>query len=801
MSAQDRHRQPREQSPKSTVGRRAVLIGSSTILALGVFATTSRCFDRDDYPSDLRDRWVEIITARSELQRSDARIQQHLSELDASVASSMRAIERQSAPATVFRQYPLNGHKSHSLTGTAVSLAKMARAWVTPHLSCTKDPDVLYKIEEGTKRVLDAGYSNNAKPYGNWYDWEIGTPRPLADLVCILRDDLEEDLVSEVTAAIRHFIPDPRMSAMTDAPSTGANRVNTTRAAIVGALVEQDDARINSCIDALRHAWAPAREGDGFHLDGGFIQHATVPYTGSYGVDAIQDIACMLELVNGTKFAVDDLTPVFKIVESSYLPVIVDGHMMDSVRGRAVSRVHSNGSIMGQKTAGSIARIARLAPTEQQRNWNSIIHQWARNNSTLDLLAGSDISDAVALTAATTATRNSPTTPSKYIPSMDRLIHRAKSWTATIAMCSPRVSAYEFSASENFWGSRTGEFMRYVYLRGDTLPYDDGFWSTIDYAHPPGTTNSRRPLERGETRPNGSKLTLGEWAGGLTIGGYSIAAMHQVGLDGDVPRCRKFLLGTPDALIETVSHVSKQNTSAVTTIENRMMPKGVSPMLTVGGQTVSNTHKFDNPSWAHLNGVGGYVFLSRGSLTARVATRIGSDADVQRSEQDIPPERRISREWASLDLQHSPADQGEAWMLLPGESENRTAAIARADGTNSSRTTIVQNDNTAQVIQDGASVTAAAIWTPMSFDARNGVRVHFNAPAMVLVRNLKSGLELTFAEPTQRRDEILIRVSGTWALQAPVERATLKLSDGWTFLHVRTLDLDGVAMTLQLEPE
>ena len=244
-------------------------------------------------------------------------------------------------------------------------------------------------------------------------------------------------------------------------------------------------------------------------------------------------------------------------------------------------RIHRRPGILA-----AIAELASTAPAERRDGWFTLFREWEAKNSSVDLFRGADIPGAVALAAVEHGPdATAPTQRSTYFASMDRLVHRAPGWTAAVAMCSNRIAAYEATEVENIWGSRTGNSMRYLFVDDAPEPFDDHFWSTLDYSRPPGTTNHATAHEPRPTRGSDSNVPQNEWTVGMVHDAYSVAAMHQTGLDGDAPECRRLTVATADRLIELVSDITSEH-RAFTTVENRMFPAGVSSDLVIDGEQI-----------------------------------------------------------------------------------------------------------------------------------------------------------------------------------------------------------------------
>lgn len=749
--------------PHSVLGRRAFLAGTGAAVALGAvtLASPPAFTPLVERPADLSDRWTEILTGRARLDIVDPRARQHLEQLDSTVDSFVQVSD--SAPeGSVFPEYPLAGAESGALSSTATRLVTMASAWATPASSWSNDERLRQVIVDGVDTLLERGYYAGARTYGNWWNWEIGVPRPLADLMCIMRTELSSQTLDRAGAAIRFFIPDPRYSELMKHPTTGSGRVNACRGALIAAVVEEDTTRIAECVEALPAAWRIVDSAGGFYADGGFIHHIDVPYTGSYGVELIENLAPLLSLIYGSEFDTIDRSPLWDRIDDAFLPVMVNGHMMDFVRGRAVARTRSNGSVIGGATLAAIAELSSNAPLARRQSWFALFDRWAQKNPTLDLLAGPDLPGALALAKVEGTTSKESAEPrSTYFPSMDRLVHRAPGWTLAVAMCSNRIAAYEATEQENAWASRTGNSMRYLYVDDDPKPFDDHFWATLDYARPPGTTNHSVAHVEAPTRSSATNIPPNEWTGGLVHKGISLAAMHQEGLDGDAPPCRRLIVATAERIIELVSDLQTSN-SPFTAVENRMSPEGDTPDLVVDGARVHDETSAENPSWAHLEGTGGYLFLTPGTVSAHVSRRVGSRSRVERTVAEIHAGDRVSRRWAGIDFTHRNSSSG-AWVLLPGASRS-AARNAAASARSGDAESILRNDAVAQVASLGDGALAVAAWQPLDVSF-GGLEVRFPHPLLALVQSEGDQVKLVIAEPTQARNRTIIQVTGTWTIQ------------------------------------
>src|SRR5690606_37571392 len=136
---------------------------------------------------------------------------------------------------------------------------------------------------------------------------------------------------------IDHFVPDPFYQFPPERGrelSTGANRVDLCRAIAVRGILGTNDAKIARARDGLSDVFPYVTTGDGFYRDGSFVQHGSVPYTGTYGLVLLDGMSKLIALLADSPWVVDDprREVLFRAVEITFAPVIFDNQMLDFVR-------------------------------------------------------------------------------------------------------------------------------------------------------------------------------------------------------------------------------------------------------------------------------------------------------------------------------------------------------------------------------------------------------------------------------------------------------------------------------------
>lgn len=606
------------------LNRRSFLLGSTSIAVAsalsGVFNIASanvKNITSEQY-AKLCKRWGDIITGRDLIDPKNSLYTSVLESLDRSVEGVLKDLVREPNRTTVLASTDLSEEKSPAITKTSRSALTLATGWATPGCKYYQDETVLKDAIDALKDFLRLRYNPQQEEYGNWWDWESGASRAVGDMMCLLRDQLPKEVMQAAAAGIDHFVPDPWFLRTVNAAgssgandkktvATGANRLDLSRAVICRAIATGDSEKVRHALAGLPETWEMVTEGDGFYLDGSFIQHKTIPYTGSYGDVLIGGLAMLFTLVSGSEFDMPEAhrEAVYWAVNEAFIPVIIDSQVLDAVRGRSVSRYTEPGSLHGRSIMKAILLLAQGAPEQLATRWKGICRAWIERNSYNKLSEIKNIAHLALFMDALQAPIAPVDTLPRMFPSMDRLVHRTPDWTMAISLCSRRIAWYECGNQENELASRTGSGMRYLYLPHDMGQFEDNFWPTIDYSAPVGTTVDTHSLERQVAGEWGHITPQNEWTGGVTQASTSLAAMHFIGPDNNGLTARRVWVGTDKNMLELVTDVRTQATQAMTVVEHRNLGENGQNKLVVNGETITDARQIEQARWAHLESVCG----------------------------------------------------------------------------------------------------------------------------------------------------------------------------------------------------
>lgn len=705
---------------------------------------------------DLRTRWADSLTG-GDFDASDPVYAAALQKVDATAAADRAKLDRSSGRTQVFTDVPFT--TSAEVTSTYSRLRDMAIAYATNGAALHGDAGLADDIVAGLELTNQRIYNATRKEFGNWWDWEIGSPQRLNDTCVLVYDKLSAEQLARYAAAVDHFVPTPTRMINGATLSTGANRTDLCQVVTIRGILGQDAAKIASGRDALSPVFAYVTTGDGFYRDGSFVQHTYVPYTGTYGLVLLSGLGKLVALLAGSTWAITDpnIKIIFDAVDLTYAPVVHDDIMTDFVRGRAVSRQSETDHSDGHAAVEDILRLAQGAPAASAARWRAQCKGWVTRDHYDDYFAGASV-PRIALVKPIVDDASIAAAPEKVgctqFPNMDRVIHRAKGWAYAIAMASHRISYYECGNNENLHGFHTGDGMTYLYDQ-DQGQFTDDFWPTVDPYRLPGITVDTRPLPDGAGGQWRNPRPSTTWVGGATANGYGAVGMDLQPLDTTL-RGRKSWFLLDDRVVALGAGITATGGRDIeTVVESRNLHADGTNRLTIDGAAQpTGTGKeatFSRARWAHLDQVGGYVLLDRPTLHALREDRTGAWTDINKLAgfaDSAPVTRRYQTLW--LDHGTDPAGATYAYLLLPGANAGTTAKVADDPGLR-----VLANNADAQAVQvPHLGLTMINFW---SAGTVGGVTV--SAPASVLVQEDRGSMTVAVSDPTHLHDPIRVQIA------------------------------------------
>ncbi|MEY9942360.1 hypothetical protein ABH932_007033, partial [Streptacidiphilus sp. MAP5-52] len=443
--------------------------GVSTVgfaLAGAIGGTPATADTTADAFAIVRSRWA-ALTSGGTIDAGNPVYAPAIAALDTSTANYLPLMETSPGATQLFTDLPL-GSNADNVAYSFYRLGTLARAYVTPGTAYTGNASVLAAVTSGLDYMTTSVYSaSGGLPtygYGNWWDWEIGAPQSLLDTANLVYSSLTANQIANHCAAVDHFVPDPTLlpQASGTTVSTGANRLDLCRVVIIRGALGEDGSKIAQGVAGISPTLAftagpPGSYADGLYADGSFLQHGGTGYTGTYGGVWLSDVAKLMTALGGTPWAVTDpnIGNVFFAATNCFAPVVYNGLMLDSVRGRAIARSGEPGTADGLAAVGNLITLAGGAPdTATATRLKSIAKGWLQRTPAPVATSGSVSSIALTQQVLTDSTVPSAPEPVNHslFPVMARAVHRRPGWAAAIAMNSARNPFYETDGASNLHG-------------------------------------------------------------------------------------------------------------------------------------------------------------------------------------------------------------------------------------------------------------------------------------------------------------------------------------------------------------
>ncbi|GAA4013065.1 hypothetical protein GCM10022384_67000 [Streptomyces marokkonensis] len=182
--------------------RRSLLLTAALAAALApaLSAPTRAAAAADPYDT-LRRRWLGITLGTG----YDPAAEPYVSRL-ADTGDRARAHRATMAP-TPTSLWP--GHPFDPPAGITLAYGRlwtMTEAYVQQGTGSTGDETLLADILRGLDHLSATVYNPATTRYGNWWEWQIGSPRLLTDITAALYDHLGTERVTAACAAVDHFV-------------------------------------------------------------------------------------------------------------------------------------------------------------------------------------------------------------------------------------------------------------------------------------------------------------------------------------------------------------------------------------------------------------------------------------------------------------------------------------------------------------------------------------------------------------------------------------------------------------------
>ncbi|PYG99930.1 sugar isomerase [Arthrobacter stackebrandtii] len=731
-----------------------------------------------------------------------------LAQIVAKTSSTWESMDKSAGRTSPWADLPLSGIGSTATATSNMALAfnrlfDLAMGHAVPGTAQTGNAQLAADIIDGLQLLSDTAYKPGMKAAGNWWFWEIGNPRKVADILILMHDVVPAPLRSALLAAVRWFAPNPNWRGRAASfAETGANRVDKAVSCAMRGILAEDPDEIAMSRDALSDVVGDGRNslfkqvtaGDGFYPDGSFIQHGKLPYAGTYGVVAMAGVAELINMLGGSEWEVVDpeRTTLLDSVENTFAPFVWDGRVMDTIRGRAVSRQNAPDYTDGFALIGAVLLLAPGAGEPYTSRFLALAKGWLERCADQNMVGHPTQRLARSLLALdvlnNAAVQASPAPVyTRMFADQDRLVHHRPAWGATVSTSSKRVGRYEWGNDENNHGWYQGDGMSYVYTRTDQAQFSSDFWPTVDPYRLPGTTVNLEPRPSGSSGAGtGIPGAFQAFAGGIQLDGrLGVVGMDHLNHNKSLAAKKSwfFLDGAMVCLGAGINGTG--GAEVLTTVDNRSYAPGGTPPLRIDHAKVAlaaGQVRTANGS-VHIDGYAGFVFLkaenAAASASVAVVARTGTwkaiNSGADTGGTDVP----VSRDYVTIVQSHGadPENAGYAYMVLPAADHSDTFKKAARPGIE-----VLANKAGAQLIK----VADESLIAGNFFSAAEASGYSASGPCTVAVHEVGTQLTLTLADPSRTQAVVRLTLPPTAAGWNSVAAA----DDGCTVISTSPLTVE-----------
>ncbi len=738
----------------------------------------------------VRARLRAAQTGGDSLNSADPVLAAKITALNTNAQTHWTNLNKSATRTSLWSDLAISTTRSDSITPNYERLKTLAAAYAANGAALKGNTALRDDLVSALQWLNTNHYNPNRRFYDNWFPWHLAVPLNLVDIFACLHDGLDPAVRVPLYIAYTNAVDFYQSTAGATFANTGANRVWRARIDVgLGAALE-NTTRLSGGRDKLSVVLPYVTSGDGFYLDGAFIQHNTHSYTGGYGLYLIAELSAVLEAVAGTPWIVTDpnLANVFRWVDEAYAPVLFRGAIMDHTRGREISRAGSTDHSAGHPTLTALARVAQFAEPADAARFRSLVKGHIQSDAFRNYVNSANLS-AAGLVKSLLDDPVVPAAPALsgcfVFSGMDRVVHHRGTWAYALSLSSKRISKYESINAENLRGWHLGDGAAYLYT-GDLGQYADQYWPTANPYRLAGiTVDTRARANAGTSSPNTiDPRTALAWVGGSTVlGEFGSAGMDHEAAQSDL-RAKKSWFFFDQEVVHLGAGIvtSNANSNRIETIvEHRLLGAAGNTgpaVFTANGSTraatAGTTESLASVNYAHLavqmqaaygNADIGYVFPAAPSLQVLRESRSGSYNDINQGPftNSTFQTRSYLTLWFDHGAQLTGAGADYVYVILPGATSARTAAYAQNPDIE-----ILANTSLVQAVRDRPlKATGVNFWAAASI-----ADIACDRAASLTLLERDGQLHLGLSDPTQE-STVPVTLELPYAAQSVVSKDPL----------------------------
>lgn len=612
--------------------------------------------------------------------------------------------------------------KSANLTKTYRRLEQIAKSVTNPKSKYYNDKEAISTVKRSMKLMEDNYYNENTESKGNWWDYEIGAPRAINNILTIMNQYFSKEEIVKLLRPISKMVPNPSkimVSQNRGKKAVGGNLSDLGKVKVIEGILLEDNEKLEVAINTVSNVLEVVSEGEGFHYDGSYVDHPNIAYTGAYGNVLIDGFSQLLPVIQASPYKIEQnkLKILYNWIHEGFLPLIYRGELMDMTRGRSLSRKSQSDHTAAVEVLRGILRIAEVSEPSEKNKLQEIVKNIIQSDNYYDtflsLKSFYDVYLFETLLSNNMLGEIERNTYLKLYNDMNKVAYynKERGFAFGISMHSDKIQNYEFMNKENAKGWYTSDGVSYLY-NDDLSHFSDNYWATVDTYKLPGITENNKVREKGI----GMTTMKNSFVGSTSLNQkFGTVAMDFSNLDNTMSAKKSwFVLG--DRLVFLGSGVKDvSGTNGYTVIENRKikrsskncsMEKEDYKVIVDGKEKTVDSNEMElqvnniflKSSNKEMNI--GYKFLNTTSLNLKKETRSGTWKDINESQSN----ESVENTFLTIVQPHDMVRNSYAYVLYPNRDEKEfSEEVSREE------ITVIENSETNQVIYDKLNNTYGVV--------------------------------------------------------------------------------------------
>lgn len=671
---------------------------------------------KDAY-TDRLDDWNGIIAGNQYYDSKNEQMAKLNQELEGKVADSLSSISSQADRTYLWEKFS-NYKTSANLTATYRKLEEMAKQVTNPSSRYYQDETVIRTVRDSMEWMHKHVYNSEKSIVGNWWDYEIGTPRAINNTLSLMKKYFSDEEIKKYTDVIEKFVPDPEhFRKTTDNPfkALGGNLVDMGRVKVIAGLLRKDDQEISSTIRSIEQVFKLVDQGEGFYQDGSYIDHTNVAYTGAYGNVLIDGLSQLLPVIQKTKSPIDKdkMQTMYHWIDKSFAPLLVNGELMDMSRGRSISRANSEGHVAAVEVLRGIHRIADMSEGETKQRLQSLVKTIVQSDSYYDVFKNLKTYKDISLMQSLLSDAGVASVPRiSYLSAFNKMDKTAmynaeKGFGFGLSLFSSRTLNYEHMNKENKRGWYTSDGMFYLY-NGDLSHYSDGYWPTVNPYKMPGTTETDAKRSDSDT----GKVLPSAFVGTSKLDETNATATMDFTNWNQTLTAHKSWFMLKDKIAFLGSNIQNTSTdTAATTIDQRKLESSDPYKVYVNDKEASLTEQekdYPETQSVFLESSNskkniGYFFFKKSSISMSKAVQKGSWKDINEGQSD----KEVENEFLTISQAHKQNGDSYGYMLIPNVDRATFNQMVKE-----LESSLIDNNETLQSVYDAKQ----GVWGIVKYD-------------------------------------------------------------------------------------